>query len=119
VPTTRASFFHLAFDVNSQISRKKISGKRQTNNFRSVATFSVEILGLWAASRATTSINLSRQRLSKKGPGDIFRFKQQTKCSGCKMSVLCFFDAVPFLMESKDDDIVGRGLVPYNVILPL
>jgi len=32
---------------------------------------------------------------------------------------LVFFDTVPFLMESKDDDIVGRGLVPYNVILPL
>jgi hypothetical protein len=26
------------------------------------------------------------------------------------MSVLCFFDAMPFLMELKDDDIVGRGL---------
>jgi hypothetical protein len=26
------------------------------------------------------------------------------------MSVLCFFDAMPFLMELKDDDICGRGL---------
>ena len=26
------------------------------------------------------------------------------------MSVLCFFDTMPFLMELKDDDIVGRGL---------
>lgn len=39
---------------------------------------------------------------------------QGAKCQSC-----VFFDAVPFLMESKDDDIVGRGLVPYNVILPL
>ena len=46
------------------------------------------------------------------GPSKTFsyRFKQQTKCSGCKMSVLCFFDAMPFLMELKDDDICGRGL---------
>jgi hypothetical protein len=52
--------------VNSQISRKKLSRKRQTNNFRSVVTFSAEILGLWPVSRATSSIILSKQGSSPK-----------------------------------------------------
>jgi len=105
--------------VNSQISRKKLSRKRQTNNFRSVVTFSAEILGLWPVSRAT-SIILSRQGSPKRSFSgflkDLHRFKQQTKCSGCKMSVLCFFDTMPFLMELKDDDIGGRGHVPYIIL---
>jgi len=32
------------------------------------------------------------------------------------MSVLCFFDTMPFLMELKDDDIGGRGHVPYIIL---
>ena len=89
-------FFHLAFDVNSQISLKNVSEKRQTNNFRSVVAFFVEILGLWTVSWATSII--LRQ---KKGPRRIFmpgllRFELQTKCSGCKMSVLCLLGTVPF-----------------------
>lgn len=70
-------------------------------------------------------------------PGNYFNHSQQAKAlqkgslgtfsdsssklnaQGAKCQSCVFFDAVPFLMESKDDDIVGRGLVPYNVILPL
>lgn len=32
---------------------------------------------------------------------------------------LVFFDTMPLLMELNNDDIGGRGLVSYNVILPL
>jgi len=77
---TRARFLRLILTcvyVNShQISRKKISGKRQTNNFRSVAAFSVDILGLWTVSRATAII-LSWQKLSKKVPRDISRVPER------------------------------------------
>jgi len=55
-------FFHLAFDVNSQISLKNVSEKRQTNNFRSVVAFFVEILGLWTVSWATSIILRQKKR---------------------------------------------------------
>jgi len=109
--------------VNSQISRKKVSGKRQTNNFRSVAAFSVDILGLWTVSRATAII-LSWQRLSKKGPQGHFQGPSKTftgsssklNAQGAKCQSCVFFDTMPFLMELKDDDIGGRGHVPYIIL---
>ena len=59
---TRAPFHPIPIYVNSQISRKKISGKRQTNNFRSVVAFFVEILGLWTVSWATSIILRQKKR---------------------------------------------------------
>jgi hypothetical protein len=53
---------------------------------------------------------------AKKGPRRIFmpgllRFELQTKCSGCKMSVLCLLGTVPF---DGDDDIVGTVSILQN-----
>lgn len=66
---------------------------------------------MWAVSRATTSIILSRQRLSKKVLKDLLiGSSSKLNAQGAKCQSCVFFDAMPFLMELKDDDICGRGL---------